>query len=628
MSRHETPDAAPGAPIRNRDDVRALEAATRDGFLPVASTWELLARGRDLYGDRIALRLLETGLPGGPAVDLSHADLFARVTAAANLFADLGVGPDDAVALLAPNIPEAHFALWGGEAAGRACPINNLLNADHIVDLVRAAGAKVLVALGPDPALEIWDKALEVRDRVPALNAVLSIGGAQDGAEDFAAALAGYPADRLVSGRTVGAGDIASCFHTGGTTGAPKLALHSHRNELHVAWSARAMFDIVPDDAIINGFPLFHVAGSMVYGLAVLAGGGRIVLATRTGMRNPDIVAHYWQHVADNRITLLSAVPTVLATLLAMPAPEADISCVRRLTIGGSPLPTEMADAFEERFGIPVRNIFGMTESAGIIAMEPCRAPARVPGSCGLPLPHTEVIAARFGPDGADVSQPMPAGETGVLAVRGPNVSPGYTDSQRNAGTFTDNGWLISGDLGHIDGNGYVHVTGRSKDVIIRGAHNIDPGMIEEMVNRHPAVAMSAAIGQPDAYAGELPVVYVVLKPGMDASESDILAFATPLIAERPAVPKRVHILPDLPQTALGKVFKPALRLRSIERVFGEALAPLAEEGIGVSVTGAQSSAGLSARIVLQGAAAESARARAKALLRDFPVAHEIAVAE
>ena len=628
MSRHETPDAAPGAPIRNRDDVRALEAATRDGFLPVASTWELLARGRDLYGDRIALRLLETGLPGGPAVDLSHADLFARVTAAANLFADLGVGPDDAVALLAPNIPEAHFALWGGEAAGRACPINNLLNADHIVDLVRAAGAKVLVALGPDPALEIWDKALEVRDRVPALNAVLSIGGAQDGAEDFAAALAGYPADRLVSGRAIGAGDIASCFHTGGTTGAPKLALHSHRNELHVAWSARAMFDIVPDDAIINGFPLFHVAGSMVYGLAVLAGGGRIVLATRTGMRNPDIVAHYWQHVADNRITLLSAVPTVLATLLAMPAPEADISCVRRLTIGGSPLPTEMADAFEERFGIPVRNIFGMTESAGIIAMEPCRAPARVPGSCGLPLPHTEVIAARFGPDGADVSQPMPAGETGVLAVRGPNVSPGYTDSQRNAGTFTEDGWLISGDLGHIDGNGYVHVTGRSKDVIIRGAHNIDPGMIEEMVNRHPAVAMSAAIGQPDAYAGELPVVYVVLKPGMDASESDILAFATPLIAERPAVPKRVHILPDLPQTALGKVFKPALRLRSIERVFGEALAPLAEEGIGVSVTGAQSSAGLSARVVLQGAAAESARTRAKALLRDFPVAHEIAVAE
>ena len=611
--------------IRNRADIKALEAATADGFLPVASTWELLARGRDLFGDRPAFRFLETGVPGGPAVEITHADLFARVTQAANLFTDLGVGPDDAVAMLAPNIPEAHFALWGGSAAGRACLVNNLLNTDHIVELVEAAGAKVLVALGPDPALDIWRKALDVCDRARGLNAVLSIGGAQDGADDFASAIAGYPADRLTSGRAIGRDDIASCFHTGGTTGAPKLALHSHGNQLHVAWSASQMFHIRPDDMAINGFPLFHVAGSMVFGLSLLAGGAGLLLPTRLGVRHPDVIARYWDHVAEHRVSFLSAVPTLLAALLSQPYPEADISCVRRMVIGGSPLPTEMADAFEETYGIPVRNAFGMTESAGIITIEPYLAPARVRGSCGLPLPHTEVIAAALGPDGADVSKPVPPGETGVIAVHGPNVSPGYTDRKRNAGTFTEDGWLISGDLGHLDENGYVYVTGRSKDVIIRGAHNIDPAMVEEIVNRHPAVEMSAAVGQPDAYAGELPVVYVALKAGAAATEEEILAFVTPLIAERPAVPKRVHFLPDLPQTALGKVFKPALRLQSIERVFGEALAPLREDGVTVSVAGEQSAAGLSARIELGGDAPEEAAERVKTLLRGFPVDYEVA---
>lgn len=610
--------------IRNRADIRALEAATSDCYLPVASTWEMLKRGKEMYGDRPAIRFLEDGVIGTGVREFTHAELFSRVTQAANLFADLGVGPEDAVAMLAPNMPEAHVAMWGAEAAGRICPLNNLLNTDHLVELVQAAGAKVLVALGPDPDLDIWAKAKEIKSRVPSLQCVLCIGGNHDGAADFMEAISGYPHDYLTSGREIAGSDIAACFHTGGTTGAPKLAQHTHTSELHTSWSACLMYDVRPDDVIINGFPLFHVAGSFVYGSAVLMGGGCLLLPTRLGMRHPEIMANYWRHVEQNGVSILAAVPTIMATLLNHPVGDCDISRVRCLITGGSPLPTELANAFEAEFDIPVRNVLGMTESSGLVSIEPFHAPSRIAGSCGLPMPHTEVIAATVASDGVDVSSPKGPGETGVIALRGPHVSPGYTDRKRNAGTFADEGWLISGDLGHVDDNGYVFVTGRSKDVIIRGAHNIDPAMIEEAIDQHPAVAMSAAVGQPDSYAGEVPVLYVTLKPGSDLTEEELLTFVTPLIAERPAVPKRIHVVADMPQTAIGKIYKPTLRLQSIERVFSDALSGLVPSGVTVTVVGLDSGGVLSAQVTLKGPNTEQAVAEAERLLRDFPVAHTI----
>ena len=143
--------------------------------------------------------------------------------------------------------------------------------------------------------------------------------------------------------------------------------------------------------------------------------------------------------------------------------------------------------------------------------------------------------------------------------------------ASRNAGSFED-GWLISGDIGHVDDQGRVYVTGRAKDLIIRGAHNIDPGAIEEVLLQHPAVALAAAVGEPDEYAGELPVAYVVAKPGRTIDEAQLLTFAAPKIPERAAMPRRVTVLPALPLTAIGKVYKPALRLAAAERVIRERL--------------------------------------------------------
>jgi fatty-acyl-CoA synthase len=254
------------------------------------------------------------------------------------------------------------------------------------------------------------------------------------------------------------ADSIAAFVHTGGTTGAPKLALHTRRNQAIVGRAAALMYDLSADDILINGFPLFHVAGAFVYGLSVFAAGASIVIPTRLGMRNRPFVDGVWQQVAHYGITVIGGVPAVISALLAVPV-EADISSLRLMLTGGSPLPAELADAFERTIGKPVRNLLGMTECAGVVSIEPFRA-ERTAGSTGPRLPFTEVVAFPAMEHGIDFETPCMPGETGIIALRGPNVGPGYSDARRNAGTF-ENGWLVSGDLGHVDAAGRLFVTSR-----------------------------------------------------------------------------------------------------------------------------------------------------------------------
>ena len=332
--------------------------------------------------------------------------------------------------------------------------------------------------------------------------------------------------------------------------------------------AAALMYDLSPDDILVNGFPLFHVAGAFVYGLSVLAAGGTILIPTRLGMRNQAFVKSIWQQVAHYGVTIIGGVPTVMSALIAVPV-DADITSLRMMLTGGSPLPVELAETFERSIGKPVRNILGMTECAGVVTIEPFHAP-RVPGSTGLRLPFTEVRAFRAGAASVDFAHPCPPGETGIIALRGPHVSPGYSDASRDAGTF-QGGWLISGDLGHVDGDGRVHVTGRAKDVIIRGAHNIDPAAIEDALLQHPDVTIAAAVGRPDAYAGELPVAYVTLKPGATLDPAELQRFAAPHL-EPAAQPKFVVILSEMPVTPIGKIYKPALRMLATREALEDTL--------------------------------------------------------
>ncbi len=199
-----------------------------------------------------------------------------------------------------------------------------------------------------------------------------------------------------------------------------------------------------------------------------------------------------------------------------------------------------------------------MTETGGVICVDPVSR-ARVIGSAGFPIPFCQVEARALDAT-APASGTCMAGESGTLVVRGPNVSPGYKDPAQSANLYTGDGWLITGDLGHVDVDGRVFITGRTKDVIIRSGHNVDPAVIEACLLRHPAVVGVAAVGRPDVYAGEVPVAYVTLQHGARVTEAELLDFAKTTISEPPALPRRLFFLEQLPVTAMGKVYKPALR--------------------------------------------------------------------
>jgi fatty-acyl-CoA synthase len=603
--------------VRNSADIAAIERGGLDAFLPSATPFGLIEDAARNRPDHCALHYLADADDPASDVQISYRMLVHKIRQAANLFRRLGVGAEDSVAILMPHVPSSQIALWGAELAGRACPINPMLRPEHIVALLTTARAKVAVVLGANKDIEIWNAIVPALRQAGCVAYILhadadsSTSGSDGCFEDLAASENGASLDFDFADSPDA---IAAYFHTGGTTGAPKLALHTHRNQAFVARSAALMYDLHSNDVVINGFPLFHVAGAFVYGLSVLSAGGMLLIPTRLGMRNRSFIGSIWRHVARHRVTAIGGVPTVISALNSV-AVDADISSLRVMLTGGSPLPTELADAFERGTGKPVRNILGMTECAGVVTIEPFQS-ARTAGSTGLRLPFTEVKVFHSSGGEADLNSLCAIGESGIVALRGPHVGPGYSDIGRNAGTFEGN-WLISGDLGHLDAEGRLFITGRAKDVIIRGSHNIDPAIIEDALLQHPDVAIAAAVGQPDCYAGELPVAFVTLKAGATVSDEELRSFLIPIVSEPAALPRYVSILPDLPLTPVGKIYKPALRLiatrRAIEAALGGAQLSRSEFEIAVSET----------EIIVHVGTVES-QATAKRALVGMPISYEV----
>lgn len=575
--------------IADRADVERWERRPLSDYYTHSSTHEMLRRAAEEYGERDALVFVPNGRADEPPFVYSHAALFARVTQAANLFHRLGIRPGRAVAYVLPSLPQAHFTLWGGEAAGIACAVNPMLEPQHMVEILRAADARVLVTVAPGPGGELWTKMAAVVEQVPSLEAVVQVRLAQyfvPGHEpsppecpshagrpvyDFDFECAREPGDRLVSGRKIAPGDIASYFHTGGTTGTPKIAQHTHANEIFMAWGVQSFLGLAPGAVFLCGLPLFHVNGAIATGLGAFCGGSTALLAGVQGYRTPGLLAGFWKLIERHRVNFFSGVPTIYAALLEVPIGGADVSSLRYAICGAAPMPPEVFRRFEKLTGLKILEGYGLTEATCATSINPPAGERRI-GSVGLAMPFQKVKAAIVGADGRLVRE-CAREEIGNLLISGPSVFPGYLRDEDNAKVWAEEGWLNTGDLCRIDGDGYIWLTGRAKDLIIRGGHNIDPQMIEEALVTHPAVAMAAAVGQPDAYAGELPMAFVAARPGTAPTPEELVAWCRERIAERAAVPVRVVVMPALPVTAVGKTFKPELRWRAIELVYAEALA-------------------------------------------------------
>lgn len=588
------------ATVADRDRVeREMPWSQRDRATTIH---DFVSRAKARHGTRPALSFQLTSGPADPAVTLSWNALHARVTQAANLFRSLGVGEGDTVAYMLPNCLETAVALLAGATAGIVNPINPLLEPEQIAAILRETKAKVLVTLKPFPKTDIAQKAALAVSQAPGVQAVLEVDlnaylpapkrwivpfirprvptRHQAKVLDFARECARHPRDRLAFPDSTG-DRVAAYFHTGGTTGMPKVAQHKYSGMIYNGWLGGTLL-FTEQDVLICPLPLFHVFAAYPVLMSAIQSGAHVVMPTPAGYRGEGVFDKFWKLVARWKVSFLITVPTAISALVQRPV-DADISTLRTAISGSAALPVELYNRFRDATGVEICEGYGLTEATCLVSVNPPDGVKKV-GSVGLPLPYTHVrilrrVEGRWLECAVD--------EVGEICIANPGVFEGstYTERDKNHDLFAEDRFLRTGDLGRLDADGYLWITGRAKDLIIRGGHNIDPAEIEEALLRHPAVAFVGAIGQPDGFAGELPCAYVELVAGGQVSAEELMAFAAENIHERAAVPKVIEIVPELPKTAVGKIFKPDLRKQAIRRVFDATLAAAGLSARVVSVT-------------------------------------------
>lgn len=583
----------------NLADLKAIEAEMPWEARGMARTiHEFLSRTKAAHGARPAISYQILSGPKEKSETLTWNALHGKVTQAANLFRSLGIGERDVVAYVLPNSLETAITLLGGAVAGIVNPINPLLEAEQISAILRETGAKVVVTLKAFPKTDVPQKVAEAVKHAPSVKTVLEVDLVRylappkswivplirpknpvshvANVRSFSAELAKHPADRLTF-EDRKEDRVAAYFHTGGTTGMPKVAQHKASGMVYNGWlGQRLLFE--ETDCVMCPLPLFHVFAAYPILMSMIASGAHVVFPTPAGYRGEGVFDNLWKLIERWKCTYLVTVPTALAALMQRPI-DADISSLKKAFSGSAPLPIELYNRFLKATGVEIVEGYGLTECTCLVSVNPPGGTKKI-GSVGLPFPHTHVRILLKTDEGF---RECGVDEVGEICVANPGVFEGstYTEVDKNKDLFAEGRFLRTGDLGRIDADGYLFITGRAKDLIIRGGHNIDPAVIEEGLMKHEAVAFVGAIGQPDAHSGELPCAYVELVKGKEVSVEALMDYAQTHVHERAAVPKHIEILDELPKTAVGKVFKPDLRRKAITRVYDAALA---EAGINAHV--------------------------------------------
>jgi long-chain acyl-CoA synthetase len=465
---------------------------------------------------------------------------------AANLTgAGLAIG--DRVGLQLPNIPQFVIAYFGIlKAGGVVVPMNVLLKAPEIAFQLENSGARTLITYGG-----FIDEAAKAAEAA-AVTSLYVVGEtvSETGAAPFEALLAGDPPGPQLAAR--GPADPAVIIYTSGTTGTPKGAVLSHIGLYMNADIPGRLFEFAEEDVAIVALPLFHVfALSSIMNTCVLLG-GTMTLVPRF---DPRAVLQLMQR---DRVTVFMGVPTMYIALLqaidAADAGDYDLASLRVAVSGGAPIPAEVIDAFESRFGVPILEGYGLSESSSTATFNISVTERKV-YSVGKPIWGTSLQIWD------EESRPLPPGadHVGEVVLRGMNIMTGYYDNPEATAKAFAGGWFHTGDLGYIDEDGFLFIVDRIKDLIIRGGYNVYPREVEEVLYAHPAVAEAAVIGVPDPKMGEEVRAIVAVKPGQSVTEAELIEF----VKERAAAykyPRAIEFRDSLPKGATGKILKKELR--------------------------------------------------------------------
>ncbi|MBS0220778.1 MAG: AMP-binding protein [Proteobacteria bacterium] len=554
------------------DDIAAFARVPIDERLAGRDLLAMLREQAMQDGNAPALLHLRDGVDVAASAAFSRRMLLEGVQAIVQALHRLGVKSGDVVASLLPNGPGAIAASLAAMAVGRLAPINLYLEDSQVGALLTTSGATVLMVPREVPeAIAGMLAALQTRQEGRTIETLVidtsTLASAQQPAPEFA--------PRALS-------EHVALFHTGGTTGLPKFVPLTARNISAGAVISGFAYGYRAGERVLCAMPMFHVGGLFACSLFALAAGSEVVILGPLGYRGEGVVAALPNTISTLDLSVVVGPPTIMAQLAARP-PERTRTRLRLFINGAAALPSVVGTRLSEATCVPVVEPWGLTEATLAVTCGPRDGRLRQ-GSVGLALPYCEVKAVRTDADGVAIGD-CAADEIGVLTVRGPMVFDGYLGRATDQQPFFPEGWLDSGDLGRVDPDGFIWVTGRAKELIKRGGHGIDPSMIENALSAHPAVALAAAVGKPDAYAGELPVAYVELRPGRAPSAQELIDFAQARIPERAAVPKDVIVVPKLPITPIGKVHKQTLKLDITRRVTEQLVRALIGQAAELSIS-------------------------------------------
>ena len=348
--------------------IRAIEAAGMEGLLPAWTYHECFRAAAALAPDKAANILIPDAAAFDKSRTFSFSEMLVRIEQAANLFRSLTELRPPVVSILAPLVPEALIAMWGAAIAGIANPINPFLEPSHIAGIMNAAHADILVSASPAYGPGAWQRVSALADQVKSLRAVLVIDDSGD--QDFLTRIEQQP-QHLAFAPNSSPDRVSAYFHTGGTTAAPKLVQHTQRGQLLNAWNSAALMGPEQDEIVGHGMPNFHVGGAILFALRSLIMGQTLLTLSPNGFRDPAVVRGFWDIARHYRMTSVGCAPTSAAMILADPSADSSGHSIRTFTVGGGAMPRSLGRAFEERFGLPLREIWGMTECQGILSSNP-----------------------------------------------------------------------------------------------------------------------------------------------------------------------------------------------------------------------------------------------------------------